>query len=305
MLTNRGYKSINARRRIFVIGIKIFLGIAVVIVAYICIAMQIYKINYNNNQKRQGIIDKKNAETIKKQHIIKMDKQKEVRALAVKQLDLEKAKDVFNEPPGEFAPWKTKRMDGKKIAYLTFDDGPSENTTSILKILAQNAIKATFFLIGQNAERNRDLVKREVNEGHVVGNHTYSHSISYTEGPVNFLNDVQRGNQVLKSILGDQYNMKLLRFPGGYFGHGDRLITYRDAITRAGYTYVDWNDETGDAEGYNPTVPVLMSNLKKYTVSDSVVVLMHDAGAKENTVQALPQVIQYLKENGYSFETIH
>ncbi len=128
----------------------------------------------------------------------------------------------------------------------------------------------------------------------MVGNHTYSHSISYNEGAENFLDDVQRCNQVLKSILGDQYSSKLMRFPGGYLGHGNRLVPYRDAVVKAGYTYVDWNDETGDAEGSNPAVPVLMNNLKVNTASassDSVVVLMHNAGPKKNTVQALPEVI--------------
>ena len=308
MLRMKRHKRSNIRSKMFKTGSKIFLAIIVIGSIYIYINGQISKTNSNNAERQQKIIQKKKAAIIKKQHIVKLEKQKQVQELAVKKLALDKEKNAFNQPPGEFAPWKTKRTDGKKIAYLTFDDGPSANTTSILKILNDNSIKATFFLIGENAERNSDLVKQEVNEGNAVGNHTYSHSISYKEGPENFLNDVERGNKVLKSILGDQYNYKLLRFPGGYFGHGNRLVPYRDAVIRAGYTYVDWNDQTSDAEGYNPAVPVLLNNIKQYTVSassDSVVVLMHDAETKTNTVQALPQVIQYLKENGYSFETIH
>ncbi len=289
----------------FVIGTGILLAIVVIGSAYIGITRQISRTHSNNTEKQQKIIQKKNADIIKKQYIVRLEKQKQAQELAVKKIALDKEKNAFNQPPGEFAPWKTKRTDGKKIAYLTFDDGPSVNTAAILKILNDNSIKATFFLIGKSAERNSDLVKQEVNEGNAVGNHTYSHSISYKEGPENFLNDVERGNRVLKSILGDQYNYKLLRFPGGYFGHGNRLVPYRDAVMRAGYTYVDWNDQTSDAEGYNPPVPVLLDNLKKYTDSESVVVLMHDAETKTNTVQALPQVIKYLKESGYSFDIIH
>lgn len=210
--------------------------------------------------------------------------------------------EVTSEPPGEYAPWRTKRNDGRKVAYLTFDDGPSVNTTSILRILDENKIKATFFIIGQNAERNADLVKREAADGHTIGNHTYSHEISYRESPQNFMKDVDRCNVVLRNILGDTYNSKLMRFPGGSFGH--RLDPFKAEVTKNGYTYVDWNDETGDAEAYNPTVPVLMNNLRRYTGAESVVVLMHDATAKKNTVQALPQVIQYLKDNGYSFDVI-
>ncbi len=296
MLIKKKHKSINKKKKMFVIRLGLFLGIIVISTTCICKARQTSEMN-----KLQA----KKADTVKKQHIVKMQKEKEIQALVAKQLELNKKKNTFSGPPGEFAPWKTKRTDGRKVAYLTFDDGPSVNTTAILKILNDNSIKATFFLVGTNAERNSSLVKKEFNEGHVVGNHTYSHSISYREGTENFLSDVGRCNEVLKSILGPQYNVKLMRFPGGYLGHGNRLVPYSDALITAGYTYVDWNDETGDAEGYNPTVPVLMGNLKKYTATDSVVVLMHDTEVKTNTVQALPQVIQYLKDNGYSFDTIH
>ena len=64
-------------------------------------------------------------------------------------------------------------------------------------------------------------------------------------------------------------------------------------------------DEIGDADGYNLPVPILLNNLKKYTSGDTVVILMHDAGAKTTTVQALPQIIQYLISKGYNFNTLH
>lgn len=208
-----------------------------------------------------------------------------------------------NESPGEYKPWMIKRSDGKKIAYLTFDDGPSlNNTPKVLDILKQNNIKATFFLIGKNAEANKDLVKREIEEGNIVGNHTYSHQLNYKEGPEKFVEDLDKCNGVLKSIIGDNYNVKLVRFPGGSFG--PKLAPFRDAVTKAGYHYINWNDLTGDAEHNNVPVDSLLSELKKYTNSDTVVILMHDASAKTTTVQALPQVIDYLKSKGYSFDTL-
>lgn len=207
------------------------------------------------------------------------------------------------ESPGEYKPWMLKRSDGKKIAYLTFDDGPSlNNTPKVLDILKQNNIKATFFLIGKNAEANKDLVKREIEEGNVVGNHTYSHQLNYKEGPEKFVQDLDKCNGVLKSIIGDNYNLKLVRFPGGSFG--PKLAPFRDAVTKAGYHYVNWNDLTGDAEHNNVPVDSLLSELKKYTNGDTVVILMHDASAKTTSVQALPQVIEYLKSKGYSFDTL-
>jgi peptidoglycan/xylan/chitin deacetylase (PgdA/CDA1 family) len=207
-----------------------------------------------------------------------------------------------NESGGQYTPWTDKRTDGTKIAYLTFDDGPSVNTEKILQILNSNNIKASFFLIGKNAENNTNLVKEEVANGEVVGNHTYSHQLNYKEGPAIFVNDINRCQDILKSILGPSYKLKLVRFPGGSFG--PKILPFRDAVAKAGYRFIDWNDEIGDADGYDLPIPILLNNLKKYTVENTVVILMHDAGAKTTTVQALPQIIQYLKSKGYSFDTL-
>ncbi|MFL0196731.1 polysaccharide deacetylase family protein [Clostridium sp. WILCCON 0269] len=225
----------------------------------------------------------------------------------------EVAKDTLHkrfttsQPPGEYKPWKVKRKDGKKVAYLTFDDGPSPNNTpQVLKILKENDIKATFFLIGKNAGANKDLVKQEVKEGHVVANHTYSHKLGYREDPSAFVDDVNRCDLILKAILGRDYNLKLLRFPGGSFNTASlNMEPFKKAITEEGYHYVDWNDWIGDASGNDLPVWNLMNELKKYTTNDTVVILMHDAAAKTTTVRALPEVIQYLKSNGYTFETLN
>ena len=208
-----------------------------------------------------------------------------------------------NKLEEQYTPWTVKRTDGTKIAYLTFDDGPSVNTEKILQILNQNNIKASFFLIGKNAEDHRELVRKELADGEVVGNHTYSHQLNYKQGPAIFVDDINKCEKILKSILGPSYNLKLVRFPGGSFG--PKLVPYRNAVAKAGYRFIDWNDEIGDANGYKLPVPTLLNNLKKYTVQKTVVILMHDAGAKTTTVKALPQIIQYLKSKGYAFDTLH
>ena len=208
-----------------------------------------------------------------------------------------------NQFSGQYTPWTVKRNDGTKIAYLTFDDGPSVNTNKILHILNQNNIKASFFLIGKNAEQHKSLVRKEFADGEIIGNHTYSHQLNYKEGSAFFVNDINRCEKVLKSILGSSYKLKLIRFPGGSFG--PKLVPFRYAVTNAGYRFIDWNDEIGDADAYNFPVSTLLNNLKKYTFQKTVVILMHDAGAKTTTVQALPKIIQYLKANGYSFDTLH
>lgn len=198
------------------------------------------------------------------------------------------------------------KPDGHKIAYLTFDDGPYPSTTpGILKILDKYNIKATFFIIGSMAIKYPNLVKAEAKDGQSIGNHTYSHNYQYLySNTTNFINDVNKCENVLKSILGSDFNNKLVRFPGGSFG--TKLAPFREALRSNGYNYVDWNDITGDAEGQNVPVYQLLGNLKKYTKGkEHVVILMHDAASKKTTVKALSQVIEYLKSQGYLFKTLN
>lgn len=190
--------------------------------------------------------------------------------------------------------------DGKKVAYLTFDDGPSPNTPHILDTLKKNNIKATFFVVGKMANEYKDYLKREKAEGHTIGNHTYSHDYNYVyASPKNFLDDINKNNEVIANIL-DGYTTKVIRFPGGSWG--DKKAACRQAVEKAGYHYVDWNALNGDAEANLLPVDKLVARLKN-TVGNQehVVILMHDAGAKTTTVQALPQIIEYLKSQGYEF----
>lgn len=208
---------------------------------------------------------------------------------------------------GEYMPWVEKPAFGQKIVYLTFDDGPSiNNTPQILNLLKQYKINATFFLIGKNAQMYPDLVKREVAEGNAVGNHTYSHTLNYKEGPDGFVSDVNKCDRVLKSIIGDQYDSKLLRFPGGSWDTKYmKLGAFRNAIKSEGYHFVNWNDLNGDAEHGLTSSIDLYERVKKETGDKKVVViLMHDAAAKTTTVDALPHIINYLKLKGYTFKTL-
>lgn len=223
-----------------------------------------------------------------------------------KHINSKEKKQIVNIVPGYMEPWEIQRNNPHKTAYLTFDDGPSANTTKILNILNANKIKATFFVIGKNAEAYPDLVKLEAKDGNSVGNHTYYHNIRYNEAPNEFLADVNKCDSVLKSILGDKYTPKLIRFPGGSGEKNEpRLAAFRQTVKSAGYRYLDWNDETGDAEQGLAPVSTLMYNLERYTSGHhTVVILMHDASAKTTSVDALPQVIQYLKSLNFTFDKI-
>jgi len=189
-----------------------------------------------------------------------------------------------------------------KVAYLTFDDGPSKIVTpQILDILNEYNIKATFFVLGSLAEKSPEILKRSFDEGHKIGNHTYSHIYNYIyKNPNNFLNDIERNNLVLKSILGEDFNSEIIRFPGGSFG--ENKVPFKQAVEESGYRHFDWNSLNGDAEGVNLSKNQLVNRFIS-TVKDQkrLIVLMHDVDAKATTVESLPTIIEYLIDNGYIF----
>lgn len=190
----------------------------------------------------------------------------------------------------------------QKIAYLTFDDGPSETITpKILDILKRYNIKATFFLIGNRLETHADMAKREKAEGHTIGNHTYSHDVeAIYASPENLVADFNRSNILIKNILGS--NNQLVRFPGG---SRNRSQNFKDAVVKAGYHFVDWNCLTKDSEGPVLQVPELMANFKStYYGQNQLIILMHDSDPHITTVDVLPLIIDFLKSQGYEFRSL-
>ena len=198
----------------------------------------------------------------------------------------------------------------KKVAYLTFDDGPSNNTHQILDILKQNNIKATFFVLGSQVEIFPETTNRIYNEGHYIANHGYSHKYSEIyQSPEQVLNEFNQCNQIVaKTINVPEYNSHLFRFPGGSVG-GKYAELKNQAVTlleQNEILHIDWNSLTGDSEKVNPTEEYLMDNLQKTTEGkNSLVILMHDAQAKKITAETLTKVIEYLQQQGYSFESFY
>lgn len=206
------------------------------------------------------------------------------------------------QPPVQQTTVAAVPADGSKVAYLTFDDGPSQNNTpKILDILKNENIKATFFVIGSMAERSPSLLKKEAAEGHTIGNHTYSHSLAYNRStPQDFIEDFKKGDSVITSIIGN-HDRSLIRFPGGSFNR----TAYQHAATAAGYRYIDWNCLNGDAEvSLAPVDRLLRRFHETYSGQKQLIILMHDAPAKVTTPEALPEIIKFLKSQGYVFKTL-
>lgn len=198
----------------------------------------------------------------------------------------------------------------KKVAYLTFDDGPSPVTESILETLKQEKVKATFFVLGSNIDYRKEMVKRMYDEGHYVANHGYSHVYSKIyASPEAVLEEYNQTNEKIRDAIGNpEYNSHLFRFPGGSVG-GKYAELKNQTVTlleQNEILHIDWNSLTGDSEKVNPTEEYLMDNLQKTTEGkNSLVILMHDAQAKKITAETLPKVIEYLQQQGYSFESFY
>lgn len=194
---------------------------------------------------------------------------------------------------------------GKKIAYLTFDDGPSNKATPmVLDVLKKYNIKATFFVVGTMVEANPEILKRVYDEGHQIGNHTYSHNYRYIyKNANNFMDDIYKLEELIKSIVGEQFDSKIIRFPGGSFEA--RKEPMKQAVMKAGYRYFDWNALNGDAEGAHFSEKHLINRLKETVMGkQKAVILMHDIDQKMTTAKSLEKSIEFLLSEGYEFHIL-
>lgn len=193
-----------------------------------------------------------------------------------------------------------------KIVYLTFDDGPSKNTPEVLKILKQYGCSATFFITGRNANYRR-YIKEAYNQGHTIGLHTYSHNYSRIYASTDaYFNDLEKVGNLAKDYIG--FKPQYIRFPGGSSNTVSKQYSkgimkkLSQMVQNKGYTYYDWNAENGD--GFEKMTQKEM--IKRGTASQAkkIMMLMHDANGKEDTVKTLPQIIEYYQNRGYVFKAI-
>jgi peptidoglycan-N-acetylglucosamine deacetylase len=176
---------------------------------------------------------------------------------------------------------------------LTFDDGPHpEYTPRILAVLKQFRVPATFFVVGEMAERYPELVRAEVAAGHSVGNHTYHH-VSLPKIPEEFVEtEIQACGEVLQAITGRR--PVLFRPPGG--DYNDPVAGTAEAL---GYTIVLWTDDPGDFASPGTAV---IERRTGAAASRGGILLLHD-GVQE-TIDALPAILTRLQRAGYEFVTV-
>ena len=193
-----------------------------------------------------------------------------------------------------------------KRVFLTFDDGPSSTVTPlILDTLKAENIKATFFLLGSRVELNPEIVKREYEEGHYLASHGYSHVYSQIyASPQSVLDEYNNCIRAIQNAIGvPEYNPHLFRFPGGFKGGKYSKIKEEahNLLEQNNIVHVDWNALTSDAAGAKTTEEFIAQLEKTVPKYNSVVVLMHDAGNKKATAEALPTIISYFRELHYIY----
>lgn len=198
----------------------------------------------------------------------------------------------------------------EKTVFLTFDDGPTEAVTPyILDLLKQENIKATFFVLGNRAKANPELIKREFEEGHYIANHGYSHKYSQIyQNKQTVLDEYNYTDQCIQEALNNpNYHSKVFRFPGGsQGGYYKNIKTQAKAYLRQnGIVSLDWNALSRDAEGAKTKEELLQSVIETVGDKKSVVILMHDSADKILTYETLPDIIKYLRDNGYEFKTLY
>lgn len=196
----------------------------------------------------------------------------------------------------------------EKIAFLTFDDGPTKIATpKILDILKENNIHASFFVIGYRVNEFPDIVKRAYDEGNFIANHGYSHKNSKLyQNKESFINEILDTDNAISSAIGvKNYHSHIFRFPNGSSGnsYSGAKKNCKKYLKEIGYAYVDWNALNNDSIKKYSSYE-LLNNLKKTCKGkNSLVILMHDTSDVSKSYESLDASIKYLKEEGYTFKT--
>ena len=187
-------------------------------------------------------------------------------------------------------------------AYLTFDDGPSRTITpGILDILKEEGVVATFFTLPYSGAD--DLFRRILDEGHELGNHSYSHDYDKLyKGRIGaFRDDVLKARRFIEEHFG--YSTTSFRFPGGALNQTREVRTPRiDVINELGYRYFDWQIDTDDWRRGRTSEEIVDEILNNTNEREHVIILMHDT--YERTLKALPAIISGLRDQGYEFDIL-
>jgi peptidoglycan-N-acetylglucosamine deacetylase len=187
------------------------------------------------------------------------------------------------------------RVEGERCVALTFDDGPDPvDTPKLLDLLREKNVKATFFVIGKRADQYPEIVRRAWAEGHQIANHTWSHySLFCFLTPSRLRQEIERGTESVRRICG--FRPRLFRSPVGL-----RHPLLRPYLKDAGLEYISWTIRTRDT--FARDSGVLAQRILKQAASGDII-LLHDhlPGGTQVMLEALPRVIDDLRQRGFEF----
>ena len=191
----------------------------------------------------------------------------------------------------------------KKVVYLTFDDGPSNNVGRLLDLLDKYDAKATFFMVGYSVEERPHLAKLVYERGHSIGMHSYSHSEKIYESLKDFKDDLNKSEKVFKEALG--FVPKLYRFPFGshnkYLNSENYKLVTKE-LKKRGYVFYDWDvsshDGSKDVVGYE----IYVNAVNGMEENEAPIILMHETN--KNTMDVIEFILQYGFMKGYKFDSL-
>lgn len=208
--------------------------------------------------------------------------------------------ELYAQLPEEF-------LSEEKTAYLTFDDGPSQNTLDILRILDEHNIKATFFMCGSETEEGKDIMKKVADAGHTIGVHSRLHDYKVIYNSVeDYLDDFNNTYNNIYDATGVKPN--IFRFPGGSINSYNQLV-YKQIIaemTRRGFVYYDWN-VSGEDASRSATWTSIYNNVMngiKENPDGRAIILLHDSAGKDTTARTVEDIIKELENMGYTFKPL-
>lgn len=275
--------------------------VVIVLIVLVILALSIYGgikyAEYKNNVKIQEHIQKE-QELLEEQRRIEEEKEKK-RLKNANTLTEEQMQAIENIYSIE-----------EKTAFLTFDDGPTTTVTPlILDVLKQENVKATFFVLGNRAKANPDLIKREFDEGHYIANHGYTHKYSQIyQNTQTVLDEYNYTESCIQEALGNtDYHSRVFRFPGGSYGGYYKTVKAetKQVLRQNNIVSLDWNALSRDAEGAHTKETIMKNVIDTVGQKQSVVILMHDSYDKILTYETLTDVIKYLRDNGYTFKNLY
>ncbi len=310
-------KKLNIKKVVLVIAIVLF----AILIIYVSFKISYSVLNKNSSNEQiaensENVLSQKANETVNQKDKKKKNKEGknvyEGNHVQIALHDIEKIKTKFVPQPNDNAKQLIKDIyySDEKQVYLTFDDGPSKNITpQILDVLKENDVKATFFVLGSRVDLYPDLLKREYEEGHYIANHGYSHQYSkiYESKDTTFQEYVDCENSIKNALGNSDYNTYLFRFPGGSNGGRYSAIKTeaKELFDSYGIAYTNWNCLTGDAEDKKTKEACIEEMINTKGNQNSIILLMHDANDKQQTLDALPEIIQYFKNEGYTFKNFY